>query len=48
MMFLWGHSAPFTEPADIEKGCLLLQPNDEIICSELLFPKGLCRKFLLD
>ncbi|KAA6398486.1 MAG: putative P-type ATPase [Streblomastix strix] len=47
-LMLWGETAPMDKPEDHERGCSLIQPNDEIIASELMFPNGICKKFLLD
>ncbi|KAK2948872.1 ion-transporting P-type ATPase [Blattamonas nauphoetae] len=53
MLFLWGKAAPWkVDPADPAfdrtKDCSLLTARDEIDCSEIFFPKGLCRHFALE
>ncbi|KAA6384588.1 MAG: putative Plasma membrane calcium-transporting ATPase 3 [Streblomastix strix] len=52
LLFLWGKEAEFMQQAeypDLKQTelCSLLQKNDEIIVTELFFPNGLCRHFLL-
>ena len=47
-LFLWGDSEPMNPLLDREHGCPLLHKDDIVECSELMFPNGLCRHFLLD
>ncbi|KAA6394342.1 MAG: putative Calcium-transporting ATPase, partial [Streblomastix strix] len=52
LLFLWGSEAelmPQVEYPELKQTelCSLLQKNDEIFISELFFPNGLCRHYLL-
>ncbi|KAA6367141.1 MAG: putative Plasma membrane calcium-transporting ATPase 2, partial [Streblomastix strix] len=50
LLFLWGGKADFNLPdKDLNERqlCSLLAENDEIFVSELMFPNGICRHYLL-
>ncbi|KAK2944167.1 ion-transporting P-type ATPase [Blattamonas nauphoetae] len=53
LLFLWGPEHPIAMDPSTGRpnkvtGCPLLAEGDEIKCSDLMFPQGLCREFAMD